>query len=126
MDIPFYETELLYRGVLPDDVFWKEDGTLSSAVFKTRQSNEGVSVDRQMDRSEEEALEFCKKHLHGTIVTVSVADVHECGAEVRADPIEDTNPFHALIVRTLDRFDLTRGQSKKLASAAKIVYREQE
>lgn len=126
MGIPFYEAELLYRGVLPDNVFWKEDGTLTSAAFKTRREEKGLSVDRQMDRSEEDALAFTKGHLHGTIVTVSVADVHNCGAEVQPDPIENKNPFHTLIFRALDCSPLTGGQSKSLARAAKIVYLEQK
>ncbi len=126
MDTPFYETELLYRGVLPDSVFWKEDGKLSSAAFKTRKNEDGISVDRQMLRPAEEALQFALNHLHGTIVTVSVADVHRCGADVRSDPIGDINPFHAVILKALNAIGLTSGQSKQLANAAKIAYREEK
>lgn len=121
MDSPFYDSELLYRGVLPDGVFWKADGQLSSAAFKTRSGENGISVDRQMGRSHEEALVFTLSHLRGTIVTVSIEDVHDCKADVQSDPI-DGNPFHTLIIKDPDSPRLTGGQAKHLAKAAKIVY----
>jgi len=127
MEKQFYDKELLYRGVLPIDGFWKEDGTISSAVFKTRPGEDGISVDRQADRSPKEALLFAISHLKGAMVTITVQDVHDCGAEVIASPIiggeEKPNEFHSILVRNRESGKLTSGQSKHLSRVAHIVYR---
>lgn len=122
MEIPFSDNELLYRAVLPNGVFWKPDGTLSSAAFKTRPGENGISVDRQMGRSNKEAVAFILGHLKGKVVAVSVSDVHDCQAEVHYDPIPKENKFHSLIIKNINNPRLTQGQSKELAKAAKLVY----
>lgn len=125
MEIPFTDSELLYRAVLPKEAFWKMDGTLSSAVFKTRRGEDGISVDRQMGRSDDEAIAFVLEHLQGAVVAVSVSDVYDCQAEVRYNPIfkeNEVNEFHSLVVKSVDSPKLTGSQSKHLATVARIVY----
>ena len=123
MSKDFYDSELLFRAILPNPVFWKSDGSLSSAAFKIRSGENGLSVDRQMNRSIDECIAFISQTLQGSIVSVSVSDVHTYGAEVVYDPIEGHNEFHSLIIRNDATKRLTPGQAKNLASIAQIRYK---
>ena len=57
--IPFDNSEVLYRAVLPFKDFWKEDGTVSSAAFK---DSNGLSTDRSLNRPPDICIRFLDKH----------------------------------------------------------------
>lgn len=128
MDTEFCVEELLYRGIIPTDAFISKDGQVHSAAFKCRRDEFGLSVDRQGERTPDEALDFAKKHLsNGPIVTITVQNVYDCGAVAVYDPIEGNkdnsqNLFHTQIYKNLECERLTNGQSKSLSKIARLVY----
>lgn len=118
MDEHFEEMEKLYRAVLPKDTFWKENGSLSSAAFKDKN---GLSVDRQKERTDAEAVEFFhKRKFVGEIVYVRVRNCNEVQALVRYLPSRG-NAFHSEIHKNWQEKQLSNSQAKKLAQCAKIV-----
>jgi len=116
----FENDERLYRAVLPGSIFWRHDGTLTSAALKDRK---GLSTDRQMRRPHEDCIEFMRKRLRGSIVSVSCENCEEAKAIVQYDK-KDDNVFHTLILPDADKLQLTNGQAKRLAVWARIDYRE--
>lgn len=115
----FDSNEDLYRAVLPRDVFNKENGTISSAAFKT---SRGCSVERSYDRNETEIIEFMKKFFKGAfIVTVKVDECEKVDAYVIYKPSQRSN-YHSEIWKSEDTVLLTKSQAKKLANCAKMVY----
>lgn len=118
MDDNFEEAEKLYRAVLPVSTFWKQNGSLSSAAFKDKN---GLSVDRQWDRSDEEAVNFLKeRNFRGEIVYVLVQNCNEVQAVVRYLPSRG-NKYHSEIHKDLQQKELSNSQAKHLARTAKIV-----
>lgn len=75
MDNNFDEKEMLLRVVLPDDIYWKDDGSISSAAFK---DSNGLSVDRVNNRSLSEAVGYIHNHFPQRII-VSV-EVQDCNS----------------------------------------------
>ena len=70
----FEINEMLYRAVYPPEImpmFWKENGELSSAVFKDKK---GLSVERAGDRDEKTTLTQMRMFFYGTIVGVLAGD----------------------------------------------------
>ena len=118
MDDQFQPTELLFRAVLPRDMYWKETGEPTSAAFK---DSKGLSVDRDGGRSREDAADFLQTHLSGAVVHITVDDCVKCDALVQYDPKPDNN-WHSLILRSNEQPELTRHQAKFLAQCA-VVYR---
>ena len=113
--------EILYRAVRPGNVYWTSDGHLSSAAFKCRSYEKDISVDRKYGRCERDAVSFLLSHLTGSVVSVTVADVDSCNANAFFTPSKN-NPYHSSIQRLSG--GLTAGQSKKLADAATIIFRD--
>ena len=71
MDNNFSLTEKLYRAVLPTDMFWKDNGKVSSAAFLSRKG--GCSVDRGFFRDDNAVvLDMEKRNLKGDIIAVTV------------------------------------------------------
>ena len=117
MDDYFEPTEKLFRAVLPEGIFWREDGTLTSAAFK---DDNGLSVDREGGRSLAEAVAFIQQHLDGQIVWVAVSDCNAKKALVRYLPVEG-NAYHSEIHRDEQRKRLSDSQAKYLSRAAQLV-----
>ena len=119
MDERFLPTELLFRSAKPDlEMYWKPDGTPTSAVFK---DSWGTSVDRDGGRTPDEAADFLSARKPGTILYVTVSACYEYGTFVRYCPTDD-NPWHSQIQRSEDEPELTTSQAKRLARSA-IVFR---
>jgi len=116
----FDNDERLYRAVLPEGFFWRHDGTLTSAALKDRK---GLSTDRQMKRPYEDCIDFMRKRLCGSIVSVSCENCLEVKAMMQYDPRED-NGFHTLILHDAEKMQLTNGQAKRLAELARIDFRK--
>lgn len=116
MDNTFEAKERLYRSVYPTEDFMKNDKTLTSVAFKDPR---GLSVDRQGERTEREALTFAKSHFKGLPVSVSVQDCIDADAAVVYAPHED-NKFHSEIHRNGMNARLTKGQARYLSRVARF------
>lgn len=116
MDNSFETNERLFRAVIPNDMYWKENGEPASAAFKTRESD-GLSTDRAGGRCIEDCVKRVHEHLGGKVVSVSCGECWEVNADVVYAPIDtesDPNPYHTLI-RNKDKASLTNGQAKALS-----------
>lgn len=110
----FAAGEKLYRAVQPKDMYFKEDGSLSSAAFK---SSNGCSVDRGDGRTDIEAADFMMKKLTGDIYRIDVGDCIEKDVFIRHEPVED-DPYHSGLYRDKGLSDMTQGQCKYLSKVA--------
>lgn len=72
MNNTFSDCEKLYRAVFPASyiqMFWKKDGTISSAAFSDR---EGLSVERGNFRDDKNVIEEMRKFFKGCIISLTV------------------------------------------------------
>ncbi|MBQ4470381.1 MAG: hypothetical protein II917_09635 [Synergistaceae bacterium] len=119
MDNNFSLTEKLYRAVLPTDMFWKDNGKVSSAAFLSRKG--GCSVDRGFFRDDNAVvLDMEKRNLKGDIIAVTVLNCRE----VEAVPIyapSKNNIYHSEIHGSNEHIPLSPRQRKHLANSAVIV-----
>ena len=125
----------IYRRVKSKPIFIK-DGKPTSAIFK---DSHGVSVNKDANRDlsviiqEEERLhKFYNRNLTESdikqkgeelraIVSLTDEDCDAVGAYLLSDPIEEENPYHALLQKSETEIQLTKGQAKSLAKKAYIV-----
>lgn len=125
----------IYRRVKSKPIFMK-DGKPSSALFK---DSNGVSVDKDAGRDVEEIIAD-EERLH-TLYNRNLTEeeIRERGEELRAivrltdnqcddanvcviaDPIEGENENHALLQKSEEEIQLTKGQARMLARQATIV-----
>ena len=121
MNQQFEAAEKLYRAVyLPTVVkmFWKENGTLSSAAFADKR---GLSVDRGYGRTDEEVVEDILKRLYGYIFSVLVEQCWNVNADVSYLPSKK-NIYHSEIHGSKDSKLLNKHQRRYLALSAQLVY----
>ena len=115
--------DTLYRGIKRSQPsFIRPDGkTVTSAMFK---DENGVSVDRQMERTAEEALaqikKFFDRRLKG-VAKLSESDVKQAAAVLIPAPTS-ANPYHGEIYRNTQKEMLTKIQQLKLADCCRLVY----
>lgn len=114
----FYETEKLYRAILPYAPFIKDDGSISSGAFKDAK---GLSVDRQMKRENNEAVDYIKSQKRGIIVSVMVKECYVKGIRCIYVPTYD-NPYHSELHKNKEKKLLTSSQAKYLSKICKIEY----
>lgn len=120
MDDRFREDERLFRAVLPAEAFWKPDGRVSSAAFKTKEPD-GLSTDRDGGRAVQDCINAISESLKGRIVSVTYSDCADVSAEVVYAPVEaPPNPYHSLIRNSVEKAQLTRGQCRHLAEMCEI------
>lgn len=122
-DYEFYKEEKLYRAVLPYEPFIKSDGTISSGVFKGKR-DEFLSVDRQLYRSNGDAVSFIKSQKQGIIVSFLVSDCDKKDIRYRFTPVLDVeeqpdNPYHSEIFKNELNPRLSGSQAKYLAKICK-------
>jgi len=117
MNTALSDDERLYRAVAPDNMYWKQEGRISSAVFK---DSNGASTDREMGREVSACIEHLLSHLDigGSVVSVTVQQCTEVGAQAEYDPKEE-NEYHSLIVNSQESRQLTDGKAKRLAKVAR-------
>ena len=114
----FLPDERLYRAVRPDSIFWKEDGSLTSAAFKDKN---GLSVQRGDYRADKEVVEeMMRIGFEGRIVRVDVSDCNDANAIVVYVPMDD-NEYHSEIHSSNDKILLTSGQARQLARSAVVI-----
>lgn len=129
------EINQLYRRVRKHPMYIKENGTVSSALFK---DSKGVSVsvddNRNLDdiikKEEELHVYYNKEKLdedpEGMFKLIALASIQKLACDEKEVVIEmvpdgDINPYHAILKRNKDEICLTAGQSKYLARKTEIV-----
>ena len=117
--------DLLYRAVKrsqPSAIRLKNGKPkVSSSLFK---DENGVSVDKKMQRSEESIIQRFKESFSNRlkgIVTLSEQDVMNANAIVIPKP-SDNNPYHAEIHKSDSEIALTEIQALKLADICRFVF----
>ena len=120
MDNTFLNTEKLYRAVYPPevaDIYWKIDGSLSSAAFADPR---GLSVDRGDYREDQEVIEDMRCRFRGHIISLFVKNCFDVGAIVRYLPSR-TNKYHSEIHGNEETPLLSKSQRRALARAAVVI-----
>ena len=120
MDNSFREDEALYRSVYPPeikDMFWKKDGTLSSAALLDKH---GLSVERGYYRTDETVVLAMSKWFTGTVVKLHVKACNDVGALLVYKPTSRSQ-FHSEIHGSQDCLSLSHSQRKHLVEHAIIV-----
>ena len=113
----FEEYEKLYRAVYPPEImpmFWKENGEVSSAVFKDKN---GLSVEREGNRNERSVVAYMRTFFQGLIISVTAHDCEACGAVLKYLPTRRSR-YHSEIHGSEERVLLSQSQCKHLAKAA--------
>ena len=113
------ENEKIYRAVLPVSMYWKNNGTVSSAAFKDKN---GLSTDRAGGRITKECVLFMRSRRRGAVVSVTVKMCNEVNAILKFLPIKDEDEYHSEIHKSQETILLTDKQAKYLAHNAKIEY----
>jgi len=117
----FDPDERLLRAILPKDMFWK-NGRPTSAAFKT-EDDDGLSVDRQGNRSIESSLAYIRKHLSGEIASVTYNECTSAEIGVKYAPSR-RNLYHSLL-NGKDTVSPTPRQARYLASIC-VVHNDHE
>ena len=115
----FDSDERLYRAVYPPEImpmFWKENGEISSAVFKDKK---GVSVERAGNREEKIVIKEMHFFFDGTIISILAKDCFACGAVLKYLPTKRSQ-YHSEIHGGEERILLSQSQCKHLAKRARI------
>lgn len=119
MDALFLSDEKLYRAVLPNPMFWKDNGKLSSAAFLSKHG--GCSVDRGDYREDNTVvLDMRNRNFKGSIIAVTVQACYDTLAVPVYAPSRN-NIYHSEIHGSSEREHLTPAQRKHLADSVVIV-----
>lgn len=111
------ENEILYRAIHPS--FWNyEEDRPTSALFKDRK---GVSVDRDGERSETDAVNFLLNSRQGFGAgNLNAGQTIAVGAYLKPDKTPE-NDFHALILESESKIPLSNGKAKKLSRMITVI-----
>ena len=115
----FEVNEKLFRAVYPPEIrplFWKENGEVSSAVFKDKK---GLSVERAGNRDELTIVDSMRRFFYGVIISVRTQDCWVCRAVLKYLPTK-RSLYHSEIHGSEDRVLLSQSQCKYLARIAKV------
>ena len=119
MNDTFAGDEKLYRAVFPPDIaqmYWRKDGTVSSAVFA---DPKGLSVDRGNYRNDREVLTDMSTRFIGSILRIYVKNCVDIGCLIRYLPSRK-NPYHSEIHGS-DRAVLLSKQQRYYLSKKAII-----
>ena len=117
MDNTFNDNEKLYRAVYPPEIakmFWKLDGSLSSAAFA---DPKGLSVDRGNYRSDKDVFIDMRTRFSGYIFYLYAFHCYETKALIKYLPSRH-NPYHSKIHGSAARPLLSKSQRRYLAEKA--------
>ena len=120
MNDTFSPAEKLYHAVYPPEVaelYWKKDGSVSSAAFADPR---GLSVDRGDQRADETVISSMRKRFSGHILSLYVKNCLDTDALVRYLP-SVSNPYHSEIHGSETDPLLSRSQRRHLARCAVIL-----
>lgn len=109
--------EILYRAIHPS--FWNyEEDKPTSALFKDRK---GVSVDRDGNRNENEVVNFLlKSRKNFGAGKLNAGQTRNIGTYLKPDKTPD-NDFHALILESESRIQISNGKAKELSRIINII-----
>ncbi len=120
MDEHFDNTEKLYRAVYPPevaDIFWKKDGSISSAAFA---DPKGLSVERGDHREDVIVLDSMRRRFSGHIISLYVKNCVDTGAVVKYLPLRK-DKYHSEIHGSESVRLLSKSQRRYLAVKAVIM-----
>jgi len=120
MDEHFDNTEKLYRAVYPPevaDIFWKKDGSVSSAAFA---DPKGLSVERGDHREDVIVLDSMRRRFSGHIISLYVKNCVDTGAVVKYLPSRK-DKYHSEIHGSESVRLLSKSQRRYLAGKAVIM-----
>ena len=120
MDEHFDNTEKLYRAVYPPevaDIFWKKDGSVSSAAFA---DPKGLSVERGDHREDVIVLDSMRRRFSGHIISLYVKNCVDTGAVVKYLPSRK-DKYHSEIHGSESVRLLSKSQRRYLAGKAVIL-----
>jgi hypothetical protein len=110
------DDEFLYRRIINQPNFWKPDlNRHTSAAFK--QSN-GLSVDRNHERTDSEVIDVCKSTDIKAISKIKCKFCRSIPTFPIHKPIVDTNIYHSEIHNSEIIINLTQKQYKELSKTA--------
>ncbi len=111
------DSEILYRAIHPN--FWNyEEDKPTSALFKDRK---GVSVDRDGERSKEEAVNFLlNSRKNFGAGNINAGQTRHIGTYLKPDKIPG-NDFHALILESESKILLSNKKAKELSRMINII-----
>ena len=111
------DNEILYRAIHPN--FWNyEEDRPTSALFKDRK---GVSVDRDGDRNKADAVNFLLTFRKNFGVgELNAGQTRNIGTYLKPDKIPE-NDFHALILESELKVQISNGKAKKLSRMIIII-----
>ena len=111
------DNEILYRAIHPS--FWNyEEDRPTSALFKDRK---GVSVDRDGDRNEADAVNFLlNSRQNFGAGNLNAGQTRNVGTFIKPDKTPE-NDFHALILESESKIQLSNGKAKELSRMIKII-----
>ena len=116
----FEKNEKLYRAVYPPEIaemYWKKDGTVSSAAFA---DPKGLSIDRGDYRSDESVVSSMQERFTGHIISLYVKNCMDIGARILYKP-SNANLYHSEIHGSVDTPLLSKTQRHHLARKAVII-----
>jgi hypothetical protein len=116
----FSSEEKLYRKIRPLEAFWdKERNRPTSGAFKDKR---GLSVDRQGDRDDREAIQALDEHLpqEGKVVSVTYRQCLDIPIEVIYLPIPE-NEYHSELHDSPQCVPLSRSKAKRLSEMVSII-----
>ncbi len=120
MDNNFEKTEKLYRTVYPPeiaDIFWKTDGSVSSAAFA---DPNGLSVDRGDYREDRDVISDMRRRFKGHIISLYGKNCYDTSAIVRYLPSK-SNMYHSEIHGSESSVLLSKSQRRFLAQRAVVL-----
>lgn len=120
MDNNFEKTEKLYRAVYPPeiaDIFWKIDGSVSSAAFA---DPNGLSVDRGDYWDDCDVISDMRRRFKGHIISLYVKNCYDTGAIVRYLPSK-SNIYHSEIHGSESSVLLSKSQRRFLAQRTIVL-----
>lgn len=111
--------EKLYRAIIPIDAFWDEENNRpTSGAFK---DNKGLSVDRQGNRNNIEAVQTLlkSKRQDSKIVSINIQDCKSVPVFPIYKPLND-NVYHSEIHDSQEKIGISGSKCKKLSLAVKL------
>lgn len=123
MKAQFKDSEKLYRGIKKVPTLIKKDGTITRAAFTyTGKKSNGCSVSRQMNRSNQEAIQHTILCLNGHadyVASISVKEARNVDIYIKYSPSEN-NYFHSELYADKDENKLNDEQLDFLAANARV------
>lgn len=125
----------LFRRVRNIPLYLKEDGSISSAIYK---DSKGVSMDEGAERFVDDIIAD-EQRLHELynvnrsdeerngayrLVAIAGLDKENCKEKnvyIESAPIENENPYHVLLKKNKDEIVLTSSQCKYLSKRTRVV-----